>query len=903
MTHESVEVRLAGGSATAVSAEAIRLLMIEDNAADVRLIVHTLRQAGFSPEWKRVDNEADLLANLDAQLDAILCDYRMPELDAMNAFELARARCPDVPFLIVSGSIGEESAVQVIKMGVTDYLMKDRLGRLGVALRQAMDQRRLQQAQRQAQAALHASEAQYRALAESIPQLVWMVRSDGHLEYVNRRVLEYTGLTYEQCVETNGMSPIHPDDIQSLLELRAKVFQTQETSEVAYRIRRFDGQYRWHITRAVALRDADNQITKWLGTCTDIHDQKESADRTARDALLLASVRDSVIVTDLAGVVTYWNEGATRLFGWTAEEMLGRRYADRFPENMRAKIAAQLKDRVAGSDWNREFQDYRKDGSRVWVHERVARISDAQGHPVGFLGVAYDITSRRQAEDALRLRDRAIQAVSQGILITDPNQPDNPVIYASPSLERLTGYSPAELLGHNCQFLQGKDTDPAAVASLRTAVRERQACAVEILNYRKDGTPFWNALSIAPVYDGARLTHWVGVLTDVTERRRLEAQYRQGQKMEAFGQLAGGVAHDFNNLLTIINGFAQLLILELPQSDPRMDALAAIREAGQRAAGLTAQLLAFSRKTIVEPKILDVNEVVENLSKMLRRLLGEDILFATVLDPQLHRVKVDRSQLDQVIMNLSINARDAMPTGGRLTLETMNVELSAKDCAPGGDYKPGQYVRLRVSDTGCGMTPSVQAKIFEPFFTTKEVGKGSGLGLATVYGIVKTYHGHVEVWSEVDRGTTISVFLPVVPETRASLSANSPLLPHRGNETVLLVEDEAVLRRLMRISLETCGYKVLEAKDSLDAVRIAGSHPGRIHLLVTDVVMPGIAGREVARQVQAHIPQIRVLYVSGYTDDTIVRHGVSQATDAFLQKPFTLESLTQKVRRLLDAGC
>ena len=903
MTHEAVEVRPAGGSATAGSPEAIRLLLIEDNPADVRLIVHALRQAGFSPEWTRVDNEAELLSNLDGKLDAILCDYRMPQLDAMNAFELARTRCPDVPFLIVSGSIGEESAVQAIKMGVTDYLMKDRLGRLGGALRQAMEQRRLQLAQRQAQAALRASEAQYRALAETIPQLVWMVGSDGSIEYVNQRVLEYTGLSSEQCTGANAMNPIHPDDMQGLIELRTKVLQTQEMSEVAYRIRRFDGQYRWHITRAVALRDSDNQVIKWLGTCTDIHDQKESADRTARDALLLASVRDSVIVTDFAGVVTYWNDGATRLFGWTAEEMIGRKYAERFPENMRAKIAAQLKERVSGSDWNREFQDHRKDGSRVWVHERVVRIRDAQGHPVGLLGVAYDITSRRQAEEALRLRDRAMQAISQGILITDPNQPDNPIIYASPSLEHLTGYSPAELLGRNCRFLQGKDTDPAAVASLRTAVREGHACEVEILNYRKDGTPFWNALSMAPVYDGARLTHFVGVQTDVTERRRLEAQYRQGQKMEAFGQLAGGVAHDFNNLLTIINGFAQLLILELPQSDPRMDALTAIREAGQRAAGLTAQLLAFSRKTIVEPKILDVNEVVEDLSKMLRRLLGEDIHFVTVLDPQLHRVKVDRSQLDQVIMNLSINARDAMPTGGRLTLETMNVELSAKDCGPSGDHRPGQYVRLRVSDTGCGMTASVKAKIFEPFFTTKEVGKGSGLGLATVYGIVKNYRGHVEVWSEVDRGTTVSIFLPVVPETRATVSASSPLLPHRGNETVLLVEDEAVLRRLMRISLETYGYKVLEAKDSLDAIRIAGSHLGRIHLLVTDVVMPGIAGREVARQVQTHIPQIRVLYVSGYTDDTIVRHGVIQAADAFLQKPFTLDSLAQKVRLLLDAAC
>lgn len=879
-----------------------RVLLVEDSAADARLILYELRQAGLNPEVTRVDTEVDFLAHLDPSLDAILCDYKLPQFDAMRALELTRERCPDVPFLVVSGSIGEETAVHAIKAGAIDYLIKDRLGRLGPAVRQALEQRQLKQARHRAQEALRASEAQYRALAESIPQLVWITGIDGRLEYANQRFMEYTGLTFATLATMEPAQVVHPEDLTRLWLPWTATMQTEELQAIEFRIRRADGAYLWHIMRYVAIRDPDGQIVKWLGSCTDIHGQKEAADRLARDALLLASVRDSLIVTDPSGVVTYWNEGATQLFGWTAEEMVGRPHVERFPEHLRAALAKRISERTTGGDWAGEFEDIRKDGSRVWIHARVSPFTDASGRRAGILGVAYDITARLQAEEALRLRDRAIQAVSQGILITDPHQADNPIIYASPSFEQLTGYTAAEVLGRNCRFLQGKDTDPAAVDIIRTAVRERRAGTVELLNYRKDGTPFWNALTIDPVFDGERLTHFVGVQTDVTERRKLEAQYRQGQKMEAFGQLAGGVAHDFNNLLTIINGSAELLLAEFQLTDPRRDALAAIRDAGERAAGLTAQLLAFSRKTIVEPKVLDLNEVVEQIGKMLRRVLGEDIVFISILSSRLGRVKVDRGQLDQVIMNLSINARDAMPTGGRLTIETKNRELRAEQCPSSGDYRPGLYVQLQISDTGCGMTDEVKAKIFEPFFTTKEIGKGSGLGLATVYGIVKTYGGHVEVWSELNRGTVVTVLLPAVLEAPSPADTSSGAPSRRGNETLLIVEDEPAVRKFMRIALERHGYRVLDAKDGTDAIQAAERHDGPIHLLLTDVVMPGLGGREVAKRVQARHPETRVLYLSGYTDDAVVRHGVVESIDAFLQKPFTPSSLAKKVRDVLDGS-
>ncbi|MBN9516952.1 response regulator, partial [bacterium] len=404
-----------------------------------------------------------------------------------------------------------------------------------------------------------------------------------------------------------------------------------------------------------------------------------------------------------------------------------------------------------------------------------------------------------------------------------------------------------------------------------------------------------------PVRDAAtgRVARLYGAVQDVTERRRLEDQLRQAQKMEAIGQLAGGVAHDFNNLLTVINGYTDLILTDTPEADPRHTPLAAVRAAGDRAAALTGQLLAFSRKTIVAPKVLDLNDVVDSAGRMLRRLIGEHIVLTTSLAPHLDPVRADPGLIEQVIMNLAVNARDAMPTGGRLTIETANLVLRAGD----GHYPglgAGRYVRLCVSDTGHGMTEEVKARIFEPFFTTKGPGEGTGLGLATVYGIVMSVGGYVGAYSEVGVGTTFKVLLPAAPPATPPGPPEAPALAPRGTETVLLVEDEDAVRRLAQIALAVQGYTVLEAPTAADAARLAEAHPGPVHLLLTDVVMPEMGGRAVADAVRARRPGVKVLYMSGYTDDAVVRHGVLAATDAFLQKPFTPLSLARKVRDVLD---
>jgi nitrogen-specific signal transduction histidine kinase len=385
--------------------------------------------------------------------------------------------------------------------------------------------------------------------------------------------------------------------------------------------------------------------------------------------------------------------------------------------------------------------------------------------------------------------------------------------------------------------------------------------------------------------------------------RRAEDQFRQSQKMEAVGRLAGGVSHDFNNLLTVINGYTQVLLARLPAGDPARGPVELINKAGNRAAGLTRQLLAFSRRQVLEPKVFDLNGTVVDLGKMLQRLIGEDIELNTLPASGLRRIKADLGGIEQVIMNLVVNARDAMPKGGRLTIETRNVELDQNYARTHSEVVPGPYVMLAISDTGCGMDEATKARLFEPFFTTKEMGKGTGLGLATVYGIVKQSGGHVAVYSEPGHGSTFKVYLPCTEEkpTAASLPSLRPAAAPKGKGTVLLVEDEDMVRTLSRQILQEQGYTVLEARHGKEAMQLSERDMDSVRLTVTDVVMPEMDGRDLAKRLLHRRPDMKVLYVSGYTDNAVIRNGLLEPGAAFLEKPFTPERLAHKVHEVLGA--
>ncbi|HVK15037.1 MAG TPA: response regulator [Gemmataceae bacterium] len=800
----------------------LRVLLVEDRPSDARLMLDELRAAGFNVAADRVETEADYLARLDPPPDVILCDYSLPQFGAPRALELVRASGRDVPLVIVSGSIGEETAVEAMKAGAADYLLKDRLGRLGSAVRQAVAARQLREAERRAQAAL-AEQARGAAVRGAVA--VAVARS-GELAAILEECCEV--LVAEAGAALARVWTV--DDAGQALELRASAGLTRETGDRYARV-----PVGRHKVGRIAL-DRRPELTEAL------------ADDPWVDREWVA------------------REGVTAFAG--------------YPLLVEGRLVGVLA-----------------------VFSRAPIGPAAFGHLAGVADLVAQFVERKRAEELLRLRDRAIQATSQGILITDPSRPDNPIVYASPGFERLTGYSAAEALGRNCRFLQGPDTDPAAVAIVRAAVRDDRPCSVELVNHRKDGSPFWNALAVTPVRDGDRLTHFIGVLTDVTARKHLEAQFHQAQKMEAVGQLAGGVAHDFNNLLTVINGYADLLLTETPAADATRESIAVVREAGERAAALTSQLLAFSRKSIVAPTVLDLNLVLDQVGRLLRRLIEEDVTLSIDLAPGLSRVKADPVHLEQLILNLAVNARDAMPGGGRLTVGTAEVGLAAGDPALDADCPPGRYVRLTVADTGTGMPPDVQARIFEPFFTTKAPGKGTGLGLATVYGIVKLAGGSIRVASTVGKGTTFTVYVPAAPGGATAPAATATAGPvARGDETILLVEDEPAVRKLARIALEAKGYRVLEAGNGMKALQEAERYSGPIHLLVTDVVMPEMGGRQLAEALSAKRPGVKILYMSGYTDDAVVRHGVSEAADRFLQKPFGPAALTAKVRAVLDSA-
>ncbi len=515
---------------------------------------------------------------------------------------------------------------------------------------------------------------------------------------------------------------------------------------------------------------------------------------------------------------------------------------------------------------------------------------------------------RKRAEATLRVtqeRLRQVTASSTAVLYaTAVSGETYRPTWVSENIARIMGYDPAEALGPTwwTDRLHPEDRDPVLAAV--PSILSRDHLAFEYRFRHKDGSYHW-------IHDEARLTRDAGgrpvevfgSWVDITERKGLEMQLLQAQKMEAVGQLAGGVAHDFNNVLTAIAGYAELLREDLPGEDARRGDLEEILRATDRAAALTRQLLAFSRRQVLAPRVLDLNTVVASVDNMLGRLIGADVELRTALAPELGAVRADPGQLEQVIMNLVVNARDAMPRGGKLTIETANAELDESYALEHPAVVAGPYVMLAVSDSGVGMDAATQARIFEPFFTTKEKGKGTGLGLATVYGIVKQSGGNIWLYSEPGRGTTFKIYLPRVDQplelpTPTPAARETP----RGTETVLLVEDDDAVRALARKMLAAHGYTVLAAPSGADALELAASHAGPIHLLVTDVVLPGISGRELAIRFQSVRPGLKVLYTSGYTDDAVVHHGVLDAGIAFLQKPFTSGALARKVRETLDSG-
>ncbi len=510
--------------------------------------------------------------------------------------------------------------------------------------------------------------------------------------------------------------------------------------------------------------------------------------------------------------------------------------------------------------------------------------------------------ARARLAETQRQLSAAVEQAAEAVMVTDTN---GTMLYVNPAFEQIVGYDRAEVLGQSPHILKRSGFDTPLHQQLWHAVTAGQVWQQRVEHARRDDRLCTLDLTVAPVRNQAgEIVNYVATMRDVTREMQLEEQFRQSQKMEALGRLAGGIAHDFNNLLTVIHLSTRLLERQMHPEDPLWEHVQRIHETGERAAKLTKQLLSFSRREVIEPQVLNLSQIVRDLSRMLQRIIGEDITMAMVLADDLWPLRVDPSQIDQVLMNLVVNARDAMPEGGTLTIETANITLDKSYAARHVDVQPGEYVMLAISDTGIGIDDEARGHLFEPFFTTKERGEGTGLGLSTVFGIVRQGGGHIDVYSQVGQGTTFRIYFPRAKEVKAATPspARSPLADDliRGTETVLVVEDETAVRDLAVSVLKACGYQVLAAKSGPEALQISKEHGGHIHMLITDLVMPQMSGKELAEVLLAQQPELRILYVSGYADKEIAQHGVLAPGTVFLPKPFTIEELTRKVRAVLD---
>ena len=770
-----------------MAAHPLRILILEDVPMDAELVEYELERARVPFVSRRVDSREGFLQELDGFCpDVILSDYTLPRFDGMSALSLARERAPSIPFLIVTGSVNEETAVGCMKAGATDYLLKSNLARIGPAIEAALERERAQAEKIQAQSALAASERRFRSLVQNSSDLVTIVAPDGSILYASDSAERIVGYSPSELVGTSLLDYLEQDDVEpvrGLLQNGAGKHSASVAGPIEFRLRRADGTPVWLEAVGTNLL-TDSTIRGIVLNARDVSERKR-ADRALRES----------------------------------EE----RYRDLFDN------ASDLVCMAA------------PDGTLLYVNQ-------AWQYGTGF------------TEDEIgRMR------------LLDIVHPDSRSHY-SQVLERVLA---GERLDHVELMFVPKSDPPITVEG-------NLSCTF------KDGQP-----SVIR-----------GIYRDITERKRVEEHLRRAERMQAAGKLAGGVAHEVNNMMTGVIGFSEFLLRSLEPDDPRRADIEEVIRAGTRAADVTRQLLAFTRQQFLQPQLVDINMVVTEMEKMLRHSLGEDNRLEFRLSPNAGQMRADRGQLEQVLINLVLNARDALDSHGRVTIETASATWDAAYAERHGgvEIPLGRYVMLAVSDTGCGMDREVQERIFEPFFTTKPIGQGTGLGLSTVYGIVKQSGGFVWVYSEPGHGSVFKVYLPeaVVAHPAEEITALPGTAPRGGSETILVIEDEEVVRNLALRGLRDHGYTVVEAKNGAEALRYIREHPGMLDLVICDVVMPEMGGRELGQHLAMFDPELPVLYMSGYTGDDVFQRGLLDPGAPFQQKPFTPGTLASKVRTMLD---
>lgn len=768
----------------------LRVLHLEDDRMHTEIALALLAEDGIDCDLAIVATKEAFVAALDAgQFDLILADYTLPEFDGMKALTMVRERFPYLPFIFVTGTMGEEIAIDAMKHGATDYVLKNRLSRLAPAVRRALaeaversERKNAEEALRRSEEELRKSNEMFQALLQSSPLAIFLLNEDG--------------------------------------------------------------------------------------------------------------------------TVKLWNPAAERTFGWSEQEVQGQ-LLPTVPDDKREEFALTC-------DWilqgqlviRKELQRQRKDGTLIDVSLHAAPVFDAQGKASSILAMVSDITERKRVDRELLQSEQkfrtAFEDAAVGMCLTGI---DHRFMVVNRSLCKMLGYSAEELAALDwIEITHPHDRDKCRAWSDKILAGEDHASSMEKRYLHKDGRLVWGMVTkVLFCDDNGDPLYFINQIQDITELKNLENQLRHAQKMEAVGTLTGGIAHDFNNILTAIIGYGSLLEMKLDKNDPSRPFIEHILTAADRAANLTQSLLAFGRKQNIEQCIVDLNDIVQGVEKFLLRLLREDIELHTTIAGEACMVLVDSSQIEQVLMNLSTNSRDAMQSGGKLAIATSMIDLGRDFVATHGYGAPGRYALLTVTDTGNGMDEKTKSRIFEPFFTTKEMGKGTGLGLSMAYGIVKSHNGYITCYSEPGEGTTFRIYLPAVDAMAEPMPATSAETPPGGTETILVAEDDEQVRMLTCKLLEDFGYAVIEARDGNHALTQFLAHQEAIQLVLLDVIMPGRNGREVYEEMRKRSPGLKALFTSGYSAD-IFQHGeFDESGYAFISKPVLPAELLQKIRHLLDA--
>jgi two-component system, cell cycle sensor histidine kinase and response regulator CckA len=751
---------------------------------DAELVEYELERARIPFLSRTVDSRDAFLREMDDfNPDLILSDYTLPRFDGMTALSLARQRAPSIPFLIVTGSVNEETAVGCMKAGASDYLLKSNLARIGPAISAALERERAHAEKIQAESALAASERRFRSLVQNSSDLVIILGPDG--------------------------------------------------------------------------------------------------------------------------IVTYVSDSAERIVGHSPADLIGTSllgYVDRAQvEQVRALFHANGRSTTAGPV---EFNLRRPDGSTVWL-EAVGSNLLTDATIRGIVLNARDVSERKRADLALRdSEERYRDLFDNASDLVCTARPDGSLLYVNKAWQRGLGYGEEEIGRMQLADIVHADSLPYFRDITSRVLRGERLDHVELLFVPKAGTPITVEGSLSCTFKDGSPSMLRGMYRDVTERKRVEEHLRRAERMQAAGKLAGGVAHEVNNMMTGVIGFSEFLLRSLEPGDPRREDVEEVIKAGTRAADVTRQLLAFTRQQFLRPQNVKINTVVTEMDKMLRRSLGEDKLLEFRLSPDAGEIRADRGQLEQVLINLILNARDAVSDHGRVSIETGVAEWDEVYAQRHGgvDLPLGRYVLLAVSDNGAGMDSDVQERIFEPFFTTKPVGQGTGLGLSTVYGIIKQSGGYIWVYSEPGEGSVFKVYLPEVDsslsaEPAATVCATAPV---SGSETILVIEDEDIVRNLACRGLRDHGYNVVEARNGAQGLRYIREHPGVIDLVISDVVMPEMGGRELGQSLTTLEADLPILYMSGYTGEDVIQRGLLAPGAPFQQKPFTPVALAAKVRSMLD---